>query len=119
MRIELEQECVEIYFDSALDRETYERWASEFRELLPRLWRVTPRMLASQHDFIALMQERGQHGPFRDFLIGQLDQVAMCRESSQRKPGRPFGVNTAQAMLRFLCFAPYEMVLQQEKTRRI
>jgi len=99
---------------------------------LVKVWRTEPRFLNTMEDAIKLMWIGGRLHPFREFIRPGLGQWLMIRDSnpqksedsdldweSERKGGRPLDYRTLVAAARLLCFAPYEMVLEQEKKWRI
>ena len=125
-----------IEFEDEQDREAYKAMVAEMQQLMPKLmkvWEKEPRFLTKMQDCTELMRKGGQLADFHVSDEGWLTDtrdLVLIRDrkpgrtpstggdSSEREGGRPLESRTVIATMRLLSFAPYEVVLEEEKKWR-
>jgi len=98
----------------------FEAEAKQIMPNLSELWYAELQVWNNLKPLCETMQQDVRLFPLKKFLkTGLGTPIIIDTRKSDKEAGRPLDLRTIQASLKLLLFAPYEVVLEQEKAWRI
>ena len=122
MKIELSGEELHINLESDQEQRDFEQWGVEVYRLMPNLaevWQTELQTLTDLRGLHEMMQLGARFFTIKYFFKTGLGKaIIFDTRSLEKKGGRPLDARTIQASIKLLLFAPYKMILEQEKAWR-